>query len=113
ADSAIGSRCRRTRSGRGRSLAKSSRNRTSDRPGTDSMPPLFISLDGLDGTGKSTQCRLLADWLRGRGYAVTEAVEPGSTPIGVELRALLLGHRHDLALRTEALLFMAARAELV
>ena len=78
------------------------------------MPkPVFLSLDGLDGTGKSTQCRLLADWLRGRGYAVTEAVEPGSTPIGVELRALLLGHRHDLALRTEALLFMAARAELV
>src|SRR5213076_2281482 len=73
----------------------------------------FISLDGLDGTGKSTQCRLLAEWLRDSGHAVTECVEPGSTPVGVELRAILLGHRHELALRTEALLFMAARAEVV
>ncbi|HEX4591360.1 MAG TPA: dTMP kinase [Gemmataceae bacterium] len=77
------------------------------------MPPLFIVLDGIDGTGKSTQCRLLAEWLRGRGLAVTECVEPGSTAVGIELRTLLLGHRHDLALRTEALLFMAARAEVV
>jgi dTMP kinase len=77
------------------------------------MPPLFVVLDGIDGTGKSTQCRLLAEWLRGQGRTVTECVEPGSTPIGDELRAILLGHRHELALRTEALLFMAARAELV
>jgi dTMP kinase len=77
------------------------------------MQPLFIVLDGIDGTGKSTQCRLLAEWLRGRGRTVTECVEPGSTPIGIELRNLLLGHRHELALRTEALLFMAARAEVV
>ncbi len=76
------------------------------------MPPLFLSLDGIDGTGKSTQCRLLADWLRGQGHAVTECADPGSTPVGQELRAILLGHRHELALRTEALLFMAARAEL-
>ena len=77
------------------------------------MRPLFLVLDGLDGTGKSTQCRLTADWLRGLGRAVTECVEPGSTSVGIELRTLLLGHRHDLGLRTEALLFMAARAELV
>jgi dTMP kinase len=77
------------------------------------MPPLFLVLDGIDGTGKSTQCRLLAEWLRGQGHMVTQCVEPGSTQIGDELRAILLGHRHDLALRTEALLFMAARAELV
>src|SRR5947209_6447628 len=77
------------------------------------MPPLFLVLDGIDGTGKSTQCRLLADWLRGQGRQVVECVEPGSTAVGTELRAMLLGHRHDLALRTEALLFMAARAELV
>jgi dTMP kinase len=76
------------------------------------VPPLFISLDGIDGTGKSTQCRLLADWLRGRGHSVTLCVEPGTTAVGTELRAILLGHRHDLALRTEALMFMAARAEL-
>lgn len=82
-------------------------------PILNSMQPLFVVLDGIDGTGKSTQCRLLADWLRGQGHTVTECVEPGSTPIGEELRAILLGHRHELALRTEALLFMAARAELV
>jgi dTMP kinase len=77
------------------------------------MPPLFLSLDGIDGTGKSTQCRLLADWLRGRGHTVTQCVDPGGTPVGAELRAILLGHRHELVLRTEALLFMASRAELV
>jgi dTMP kinase len=77
------------------------------------MHPLFLVLDGIDGTGKSTQCRLLAEWLRGQGRSVTECVEPGSTPVGTELRAILLGHRHELALRTEALLFMAARAEVV
>jgi dTMP kinase len=77
------------------------------------MPPLFIVLDGIDGTGKSTQCRLLADWLCRQGRQVVECVEPGSTAVGTELRAILLGHRHDLALRTEALLFMAARAEVV
>ncbi|HEY1378672.1 MAG TPA: dTMP kinase [Gemmataceae bacterium] len=76
------------------------------------MPPLFLSLDGIDGTGKSTQCRLLAEWLSGQGHSVTECVDPGSTTVGTELRAILLGHRHELALRTEALLFMAARAEL-
>jgi dTMP kinase len=77
------------------------------------MKPLFLVLDGLDGTGKSTQCRLLAEWLRGQGRCVTECVEPGSTQVGIELRSILLGHRHELALRTEALLFMAARAEVV
>src|SRR4051812_46132059 len=77
------------------------------------MRSLFLVLDGLDGTGKTTQGRLLAEWLRGRGHAVTECVEPGTTPVGAELRAILLGHRHELALRTETLLFMAARAEVV
>lgn len=77
------------------------------------MPGVFISLDGLDGTGKSTQCRLLAEWLRRGGRTVTECVDPGGTPVGADLRAILLGHRHDIALRTEALLFMASRAELV
>jgi dTMP kinase len=82
-------------------------------PILSTMPPHFLVLDGIDGTGKSTQCRLLAEWLRGQGHTVTECVEPGSTQIGDELRGILLGHRHDLALRTEALLFMAARAEVV
>jgi dTMP kinase len=72
----------------------------------------FISLDGLDGTGKSTQCRLLAAWLRGRGHAVTECTDPGSTPAGDVIRALLLHHRHEMSLACEALLFMASRAQL-
>jgi dTMP kinase len=77
------------------------------------MPPLFIALDGIDGTGKSTQCRLLVDWLRGQGLSVTTCIEPGGTPVGDELREMLLGHRHDPSLRCEALLYMASRAELV
>src|SRR5258708_31143074 len=73
----------------------------------------FISLDGLDGTGKSTQCRLLAQWLRKRGLEVTECADPGGTSIGNVLRDLLLGHRREMALTCEMLLFMASRAQLV
>jgi dTMP kinase len=73
----------------------------------------FISLDGLDGTGKSTQCRLLANWLRARGYDVTECADPGGTATGDSIRALLLDRRRDMNLTCEALLFMASRAQLV
>ncbi len=72
----------------------------------------FISLDGLDGTGKSTQCRLLADWLRQHGHAVTECADPGSTAIGDVIRDLLLDRRREMALQCEAFLFMASRAQL-
>jgi dTMP kinase len=73
---------------------------------------IFISLDGLDGTGKSTQCRLLADWLRGRGHAVTECADPGGTAIGDAIRVLLLDRRREMTLACEAFLFMASRAQL-
>jgi dTMP kinase len=73
---------------------------------------LFLSFDGLDGAGKSTQCRLLADWLRGRGLAVTTCSDPGGTEIGDILRGLLLDKRRDMTLTCEALLFMASRAQL-
>lgn len=73
----------------------------------------FISLDGIDGTGKSTQCRLLADWLRARGIEVTECVDPGGTPVGKIIRELLLDRRHDMVPACEALLFMASRAQLI
>jgi dTMP kinase len=74
----------------------------------------FVSLDGLDGTGKSTQCRLLAEWLRGRGLAVTECADPGGTAVGDQLRELLLHRRETrVAPACEALLFMASRAQLV
>jgi dTMP kinase len=75
-------------------------------------PGPFISLDGLDGAGKSTQCRLLAEWLRERGYDVTECADPGGTEVGAVLRGLLLDHRRQLSLPCEALLFMASRAQL-
>jgi dTMP kinase len=79
------------------------------------MPkPVFLSLDGLDGTGKSTQCRLLVDWLTAQKVPVTACVEPGGTAIGQELRNLVLfGREHRLAVTTEAMLFMASRAQLV
>src|SRR4051812_18910546 len=74
---------------------------------------LFLSLDGIDGTGKSTQCRLLADWLRGRGRAVVACVDPGGTPLGQEVRQILLSGRYHPTPACEALLFMASRAQLV
>src|SRR5262245_61466469 len=74
---------------------------------------VFLSLDGLDGTGKSTQCRLLADWLRARGHAVTECADPGGTAVGDVVRDLLLDRRRRMSLPCEALLFMASRAQLV
>jgi dTMP kinase len=73
----------------------------------------FISLDGLDGAGKSTQCRLLAAWLRGRNWAVTECTDPGGTALGAQLRTMLLNYRGAMDLSCEALLFMASRAQLV
>jgi dTMP kinase len=72
----------------------------------------FISLDGLDGAGKSTQCRLLAQWLRSQGHRVTECADPGGTPVGDMIRALLLDHGREMNLPCEALLFMASRAQL-
>jgi dTMP kinase len=77
------------------------------------MTSLFLSLDGLDGTGKSTQARLLADWLRGQGHTVVECADPGGTAVGQVIRDLLLDHRHALTPACEALLFMASRAQLV
>src|SRR6516225_637476 len=75
--------------------------------------PAFISLDGLDGTGKSTQCRLLADWLRAGGHSVTTCIDPGGTPLGAQLRSLVLNHRSEIDRMCEALLFMASRAQLL
>lgn len=79
------------------------------------MPqPAFVSLDGLDGTGKSTQCRLLAEWLGGQSIPVTACADPGGTAVGQQLRQILLfGREHRLATATEAFLFMASRAQLV
>lgn len=75
---------------------------------------MFIALDGSDGVGKSTQVSLLAQWLRGLGHQVITCRDPGSTPLGEAIRALLLD-RHDLRMdpKAEMLLYMAARAQMV
>ena len=76
------------------------------------MPGLFVVFEGGDGAGKSTQSRLLADALRGRGHEVVVTREPGGTPIGEAVREVLLGAGSEgMSARTEALLFAAARAE--
>ncbi len=75
---------------------------------------MFFSIDGGDGTGKSTQIDLFCQWLRQQGHSVAMCRDPGSTHLGEAIRDLLL-HRHDLAIerRSEMLLYMAARAQLV
>jgi dTMP kinase len=77
------------------------------------MPGPFLTLDGLDGTGKSTQCRLLAEWLRNQGRGVLTCHDPGGTSAGDIIRSLLLEHRGGLNMACEAFLFMASRAQLV
>jgi dTMP kinase len=76
-------------------------------------PPRFVSFEGVDGSGKSTQARLLAAHLRGRGSEVVEVREPGGTAAGERIRALVLDPEATLAPRAEALLFAAARAQVV
>ncbi|MFH0916016.1 MAG: dTMP kinase [bacterium] len=75
---------------------------------------LFITFEGLDGCGKSTQMELLATALRERGYVVLVTREPGGTTLGESIRDLLLDPRHHgMSTRAEALLYAAARAHLV
>jgi len=69
----------------------------------------FITLDGVDGAGKSTHLGFVADWLRQQGREVIVTREPGGTPLGETLRELLL-HR-DMDADTELLLMFAARQE--
>jgi dTMP kinase len=74
----------------------------------------FLVLEGIDGAGKSSQMEPLVVWLRRRGLVVTTCRDPGATPAGDAIRAILLD-RHDLHLAptAEMLLYMAARAQLV
>ena len=74
---------------------------------------MFFSFDGLDGVGKTTQLELLGQWLRGSGHEVVSCYDPGSTPLGEAIRAILLGRDVAIGRRGEMLLFMAARAQLV
>ncbi|MCU0807219.1 MAG: dTMP kinase [Candidatus Contendobacter sp.] len=72
----------------------------------------FVTVEGGEGAGKTTQLAFMRAYLEQAGYRVMLTREPGGTPLGEEIRALLLGHRHDgMALATETLLMFAARAE--
>jgi len=72
----------------------------------------FITFEGPDGSGKSTQARMLAERLRGEGREVLESVEPGGTPIGQQIRRILLDPANkELSATSELLLMFAARAQ--
>jgi dTMP kinase len=75
---------------------------------------MFFSFDGIDGTGKSTQMELFADFLRDAGHDVLTCRDPGGTILGERLREILL-HKAEIPLsgRAEMLLYMASRAQLV
>lgn len=73
---------------------------------------IFITLEGPDGSGKSTQIRLLSDYLEKNGYQVVRTREPGGTPISEKIRDIILDIKHsEMDPVTEALLYAAARAQ--
>jgi dTMP kinase len=71
----------------------------------------FITFEGIDGAGKSTQLKWLAGFIRDRGIGVRVTREPGGTPLGEEVRELVLARDHQLDPETETLLMFAARRE--
>ncbi|MBE1588700.1 dTMP kinase [Nonomuraea angiospora] len=78
----------------------------------EAVPGLFVAFEGGEGSGKTTQSRLIAIWLRDQGYDVVQTREPGSTKVGMRLRAILLdAAERGLSARSEALLYAADRAE--
>jgi dTMP kinase len=74
------------------------------------MTGLFITLEGGDGTGKSTQSALIGEWFTAKGREVVFTREPGGTDLGNELREIVLHSRGHIAPRAEALLYAADRA---
>jgi dTMP kinase len=73
-------------------------------------PGVWITFEGGDGSGKSTQASLLAEWLTGQGRTVLQTREPGGSDVGNKIRDIVLHHRGDIAPRSEALLYAADRA---
>jgi dTMP kinase len=74
------------------------------------MRGLFVTFEGGDGSGKSTQSALLVDWLEEQGRTVVTTREPGGTALGDELREIVLHSRGEITPRSEALLYAADRA---
>ncbi len=75
------------------------------------MTGLWVTFEGGDGSGKSTQASLLAEWLGSRGRTVVRTREPGGTEVGALLRQIVLHHRGEVDARAEALLYAADRAQ--
>ncbi|MEO7560621.1 MAG: dTMP kinase, partial [Nitrosospira sp.] len=75
------------------------------------IPGKFITLEGIDGAGKSTHLDWLKNALRSKGKTVVVTREPGGTPLGETLRELLLDNNETMHAETEALLMFAARRE--
>ncbi|MEL0237550.1 MAG: dTMP kinase, partial [Aquiluna sp.] len=71
---------------------------------------MFITFEGIDGVGKSTQLDLLEEYLTSKGHSVVRTLEPGGTDLGHEIRHLLQHRKGDVAPRSEALLYAADRA---
>ena len=79
---------------------------------SERRPGLFLSFEGMDGSGKTTQMRLLIDRLRREGFDVLETAEPGGTEIGRQIRRILLDRANQaLSARAELLLYFACRAQ--
>ena len=74
------------------------------------MSGLFITFEGIDGVGKSTQADLLQKYIEDAGREVVRTLEPGGTELGVEIRHLLLHRKGEVAPRAEALLYAADRS---
>lgn len=79
----------------------------------DGEVPRYAALDGIDGSGKTTQAKDLAAWFASYGYEVVEVREPGTTRLGDKLREILLDSTVHLSAEAELLLFMAARAQMI
>lgn len=78
------------------------------------MPGLFVTFEGIEGSGKTTQSQALVCALRAEGRETVLAREPGGTVLGEQVRAILLDPRHaGMAARAELMLYLAARAQLV
>jgi len=75
------------------------------------LPGLFVTFEGGDGSGKSTQAALLERWLTEQGRTVVRTREPGGTDLGYELREIVLHRRGHMAPRAEALIYAADRAQ--
>lgn len=75
---------------------------------------LFITTEGTDGSGKTTQIKLIESYLKGKGFEVVVTREPGGTSIGEKIRSIILDTENsDMAYITEMMLYASARAQLV